>query len=143
VDYGYGLTRVVGGTGAVEAAWPWLISIQHPLVPGNKHWCGGSLITAEWVLTAAHCFDRLTNLHELVVLIGTSHLTKPGPGAVARLVKKVVVHAQYDRDDFRNDIALIQLASPVQCNRFIQLACVADPTLSISELTNCWVAGWG
>ncbi|RLV61968.1 hypothetical protein DV515_00019826, partial [Chloebia gouldiae] len=49
----------------------------------------------------------------LNVVIGATQLTQPGAGA-----------------------------EPVQCSSYIQLACVADPTLRVSELINCWIAGW-
>ncbi|NXS80581.1 ACRO protein, partial [Erpornis zantholeuca] len=40
-------------------------------------------------------------------------------------------------------IALLELDHPVQCSPYIQMACVADPMLQVSDLHNCWVAGWG
>ncbi|XP_066033668.1 acrosin-like [Chamaea fasciata] len=39
--------------------------------------------------------------------------------------------------------ALLQLDGSVQCNAYIQLACLADPALEVSKLDNCWIAGWG
>ncbi|NXL73397.1 ACRO protein, partial [Leptocoma aspasia] len=60
-----------------------------------------------------------------------------------RNVKHVVVHQDYNHIDSSNDIALLQLDHPVQCSPYIQLACVAEPSLIVSELSNCWVAGWG
>ncbi|NXC10212.1 ACRO protein, partial [Orthonyx spaldingii] len=63
--------------------------------------------------------------------------------AQLRRIKKLVRHEHYNKTDKSNDIALLQLNKPVQCNPYIQLACVADPILSLSELQNCWVAGWG
>ncbi|NXK70939.1 ACRO protein, partial [Sylvietta virens] len=141
--YDYGLTRVVGGAGAVDASWPWIVSIQHPWAPNRGHWCGGSLISADWVLTAAHCFDRFDNISMVYVVIGATQFTQPGPGAVVRNVKQVVIHQYYKRIDYSYDIALLQLDHPVQCSPYIQMACVADPTLRVSELKNCWIAGWG
>ncbi|NXM39592.1 ACRO protein, partial [Gymnorhina tibicen] len=60
-----------------------------------------------------------------------------------RRIKKLVRHEHYNKSDRSNDIALLQLGKPVQCNPYTQVACVADPILSVSELQNCWVAGWG
>lgn len=52
----YGMSRVVGGFNAQPGAWPWIVSIQQVVGAGLAHICGGSLITSQWVLTAAHCF---------------------------------------------------------------------------------------
>ncbi|NXC55231.1 ACRO protein, partial [Aleadryas rufinucha] len=141
----FSMTRVVGGTDAKPGAWPWMVSIQHPRIPGTKHLCGGSLIRAKWVLTAAHCFDFLLNISMLYVVIGATQLTQPGPGAQVRQIKKLVRHENYKRRDMSNDIALLELNEPVQCSPYIQLACVADAILgvSVSQDLNCWVAGWG
>ncbi|CAN8203253.1 unnamed protein product [Coccothraustes coccothraustes] len=141
--YDSGMTRIVGGTGALPGAWPWIVSIQHPWVPGLGHLCGGSLISPDWVLTAAHCFDKFDNISLLYVVIGATQLTQPGHGAQMRSVKQLVIHQYYNPDDMSYDIALLELDHPVQCSPYIQQACVPNATLRLSELQNCWVAGWG
>ncbi|NWZ99483.1 ACRO protein, partial [Nesospiza acunhae] len=63
--------------------------------------------------------------------------------AQLRRIKKLIRHENYNPSDKSNDIALLKLSKPVDCNPYVQVACVADPALSLSELQNCWVAGWG
>ncbi|NXB48912.1 ACRO protein, partial [Leucopsar rothschildi] len=139
----YDVTRVVGGADALPGSWPWIVSIQHPWVPDLRHLCGGSLIGHDWVLTAAHCFDEITNINMVYVVIGATQLTQPGHEVQVRHVKQVLIHSYYNADNMRYDIALMELDHPVECSPYIQLACMPDATLIVSELQNCWVAGWG
>ncbi|KAM7027931.1 acrosin-like [Passerculus sandwichensis] len=141
--YESGMTRIVGGAGALPGAWPWIVSIHHPWVPDPGHLCGGSLINTQWVLTAAHCFDKFDNISLLSVVIGATQFTQPGHGAQMRSVKQLLVHEYYNPNDMSYDIALLELDHPVKCSPYIQLACVPDIRVRVSKLQNCWIAGWG
>ena len=49
--------KVVGGVNAQDGQAPWQISLVSSGWFGDSHICGGSLIGAKTVLTAAHCCD--------------------------------------------------------------------------------------
>ncbi|NXT88027.1 ACRO protein, partial [Anhinga rufa] len=133
--------HVVGITGTQPAACPWIISIQDPWKIGTGHICGRSLISPQWVLTAAHCFIEARHITMWRMVIGATQLTQLGPEAQVHNIKRLLVHKHYSKILERNDIALLQL--PVQCSYYIQLACVPDSWLRVSELTTCCIIGWG
>ena len=49
-------SRIVGGEVASNRDWPWQVGLQSE--SDNFIFCGGSLISREWVVTAAHCITR-------------------------------------------------------------------------------------
>ncbi|XP_065603643.1 acrosin-like [Cyrtonyx montezumae] len=141
--YQYGNMRVVGGTDALHGSWPWIVSIQNPLFSGTGHMCGGSLITPQWVLSAAHCFGHPSYVLESRVVIGANDLTQLGHGVEVRTIRRAILHEHYNNKTMANDIALLELDLPVWCSDYIQLACVPDASLHVDELTECYISGWG
>ncbi|KAL3280400.1 hypothetical protein HHI36_017884 [Cryptolaemus montrouzieri] len=55
------LGRIIHGKQSVRGAWPWQVSLQllHPEFGFLGHWCGGTLISQDWLLTAAHCIKKV------------------------------------------------------------------------------------
>ncbi|RMB90253.1 hypothetical protein DUI87_33389 [Hirundo rustica rustica] len=76
------------------------------------------------------------------VVMGASDLSQPGPEAAVRHIQRLLVHQHYVPATARNDIALVELERPVECSDYIQLGCVPDASLRVSELKSCYIAGW-
>nr|XP_060632264.1 acrosin-like [Anolis sagrei ordinatus] len=134
---------IVGGVNTLPGAWPWMVSIRKPSKEGYRHTCGGSLIGATWVLTAAHCFKDKRHLSNWELVLGATELSHPGPDAEVRFPRRVVEHAEYQPQHQHNDLALIELDEPVLCNDYIQMACLPDTSVNVSTMGHCYIAGWG
>lgn len=114
-------TRVFGGRAALRGAWPAQVSLhsakgldETAQTRFQSQFCGGSLISRQWVMTAAHCVvtedGKVSAPDSILVHTSSVDLDKGD----FRKVSKVVPHEGYDPILTLNDIALLKLAEPVQ-----------------------------
>ncbi|XP_051986311.1 transmembrane protease serine 9-like [Xyrauchen texanus] len=133
-------SRIVGGVDAPEGSWPWQVSLQSSTFGG--HFCGGSLINSEWVLTAAHCMPGVST-STLQVYLGRKTLQGVNNNEISRSVKTIITHPYYDRNSNNNDITLLRLSSPVTFNDYIRPVCLAAQNSVFAAGTSSWITGWG
>jgi trypsin len=128
-------TFIVGGDDARIGEFPFQVSIQYK---NGDHFCGGTLIRTNWVLTAAHCLD--ISKERIEVLVGL-HDRRNKQDAEIFSVKRMIKHKKYNKQDIEFDIALIELQghskySPIELNS-------EDIEFSSFDSPMAWVSGWG
>lgn len=69
--------------------------------------------------------------------------TGSSAGASIRLIRRILLHPKYDQFTSDNDIALLELSSPVAFNELVQPVCVPSPSHTFKTGTSCHVTGWG
>ncbi|XP_027731878.1 mannan-binding lectin serine protease 1-like isoform X1 [Vombatus ursinus] len=146
--------RIIGGRNAEPGFFPWqaLIVVEDTSrVPNDKWFGSGALLSESWVLTAAHVL-RSQRRDNTVIPVSKEHVTvylglhdvRDKSGAVNRTVARVMLHPDFDIQNYNNDIALVQLREPVPLGPHIMPVCLPGPEPE-GPLPNTLglVAGWG
>ncbi|XP_040885432.1 serine protease 33 [Toxotes jaculatrix] len=132
--------RIVGGMDAADGAWPWQVDVQ---TVRDGHICGGSIITENWVLSAAHCFPSSIDMSSYIIYAGRYQLNGFNQHQSSHRVSQVVIPDGYDEPHNGKDLALVQLSSPVTWSEYVRPVCLpASGTLFQSDML-CSVTGWG
>ncbi|MBA2607879.1 MAG: serine protease [Actinobacteria bacterium] len=125
---------IVGGTNVAAGAYPFMASVQSR----GSHFCGGSVIAPQWVLTAAHCVPD-SNAAGLTVRVGSNNNTS---GGTVIGVTQVLVHPSFNGT--YHDAALLKLvgAVPTSVKAITLSNAPANDNLEVTG-TPVTVAGWG
>uniref|UniRef100_A0A8C6L4W5 Peptidase S1 domain-containing protein n=1 Tax=Nothobranchius furzeri TaxID=105023 RepID=A0A8C6L4W5_NOTFU len=119
--------KIIGGQDASGGSWPWQVAFKD----SGSFFCGGALITNQWVLTAAHCL--------LPSFYCTSFLSE----MQIRALVATICHPDYDETTMDNDICLVKLAAPVTFTSYIQPVCLASDESTFFDGITTWVTGFG
>lgn len=97
--------RIVGGFSAVAGQYPYQVSLRRK----NSHFCGGSIIGPDWVVTAAHCLAGKSTA-SVIIVVGTLFLNS---GGTTYKSAQFIIHERFSRSSLTNDIALIRVATEI------------------------------
>ncbi|XP_042269651.1 coagulation factor VII isoform X1 [Thunnus maccoyii] len=131
--------RIVGGNLESQGGSPWQVLIRRS---DGYGFCGGTLVSDRWVVSAAHCFEQTAD-H---VTIGDYDKQRHDPGEQVIKIQEVVVHPHFHAFTFDSDIALLYLAQPVVRGPTAIPACLPDAHLSkylLKDDNRGVVSGWG
>uniref|UniRef100_A0ACB8GB38 Uncharacterized protein n=1 Tax=Sphaerodactylus townsendi TaxID=933632 RepID=A0ACB8GB38_9SAUR len=126
--------RIVGGCVSKPHSWPWQISLRTSF---NLHFCGGTLIDPQWVLTATHCLDRSPRPSAYKVVLGLHRERATEQSVQTRNVERMF------KEPSGADIALLKLSSPVQLTNEVIPICLPPVNTVVADRAECFVTGWG
>ncbi|XP_074511030.1 trypsin-1-like [Sebastes fasciatus] len=123
--------KIVGGYECKPYSEPHQVSLN-----SGYHFCGGSLVNENWVVSAAHCYKSRVEVrmgeHNIKFTEGSEQFIRSS---------RVIRHPNYSSYNINNDIMLIKLSTPATLNQYVQP--VALPTSCAPAGTMCRVSGWG
>jgi len=136
--------KITGGTNAVISDFPW----QVYYISGNFR-CGGSIISDNWVVTAAHCTTNSTGgaipSSEMFVRVGLNNPSSSLDGKTYS-VSESIVHEGYDSQTLLNDIALLRLKDTINYVNATPIKLITSDDVSDGATVPgvmSWVTGWG
>jgi len=131
------MQRVIAGTTSVPGSWPWQI-----LLMGGRPGCGGSIIGPSHVITAAHCvFQYDTYPSFFSVKVGEHDQRKISGHEKTYKVKRVFTHPKWSSRMLDYDIALLELQTPIQFNKYVSPVCLPSDNPPVGA--ECYITGWG
>lgn len=101
--------RIINGEKSESNEFPYMVSLREKEQIDNRdhfvHFCGGALISDRWVLSASHCFNGILSHSVIRIVVGSNDINDDG--AVYQ-PKSLILHKEYNFDNKKNDIALLQ-----------------------------------
>ncbi|XP_062255620.1 trypsin-like [Platichthys flesus] len=124
--------KIVGGYECPKHSVPYQVSLFD-----GYNFCGGTLLSDEWVLSAAHCKSK----SNVEVRLGEHDIWEPEGTEQHIMSAEFIRHPDYNPRTQDSDIMLIRLSRPATLNSFVRPATL--PLKCASDGTMCQISGWG
>ncbi|XP_045212294.2 uncharacterized protein LOC123563518 [Mercenaria mercenaria] len=139
--------RIIGGFTAAKGFYPWQVGVRRLVSMGiYGHWCGGTILSEHWILSAAHCFSDLSKGH-IVVRTGDHDNKVEDDFEQEFELEYLINHRLYDESTYDYDIALLKIkqkdGAGIKFNDHVQPACLPEQTTEYVDGQKCHVSGWG
>ncbi|MDH6131430.1 secreted trypsin-like serine protease [Kitasatospora sp. MAA4] len=128
---------IVSGSASAQGQFPYLVSLRISGSFGTSHICGGSILDADTILTAAHCVDGRA-ASAMTVAYGSADRT----GGTSVAIAKIIMNPSYNPSTIDSDIAILKLASPILLDG-TTAAPIALPATGSEPTGPVQAAGWG
>ncbi|XP_072325394.1 complement factor B-like isoform X1 [Scyliorhinus torazame] len=130
------ISRIFGGIKSKEYEWPWQVVIDMQ----NRDFCGGSIISRHWILSAAHCFnDTIGEITNFTVSAGSIRRRE---GLQRLAVEEVIIHEDFSSpSEMNNDIALLKTKDPFIFSPHVRpvcLPCTKKSAEILSSVAGTW-----
>lgn len=130
--------RIVGGEVSEPGAWPWHAAIYK----NGSYACGATLITNNWLISAAHCFINYKSTYYEVQL-GMLRRKSFTPHQKVYRIDRVVSHHKFNIVNLDFDIVMLRIAEPVAFDFWVRPICLPDPKRAQDSGSYCTAIGWG
>ncbi|KAJ8918113.1 hypothetical protein NQ315_011570 [Exocentrus adspersus] len=130
--------RIIGGRESQPHSRPY----QLALIINGESFCSGSLISPNYVLTAARCTFSASYVE---LILGVHNLNLPQESGQIHLTSRsIIIHEDYMKpDQHDNDISLIKTPTHIVTNEYIKIVRLADAEAGTYASFIADVSGWG
>ena len=137
-------TKITGGTNAVISDFPWQVYYE-----SGNFLCGGTIISENWIVTAAHCTmnDNGSSIlaSDMAVIVGATNPNNILEGK-KYYISEAIVHEGFNHQTLENDIALLRLKEPVNIINAVPINLISADDVAEGATdpgVMSWVTGWG